>query len=659
MLCIDNSEWMRAEDYSPNRWQAQCEAAFLFLNGKPEDSVGVVTMSGKRPICHLPPTQDKHKTTGALKDVKLTGEVNHKAALDLAQLILRNRTHKIQKPRIVWFVGSPVEESLKEILSIAHSCRKNNIAVDVIDFGEMSSLKSSKLDSFVADVNRRGTSHYISCGHHDQMSMSLLSLFTHKESAFSVWQRTFGHSPPVVETNEQRRERLKKEEAEATKKAEENGMVVLQLPSPTNPRCSRAVLDLMHYRYVTRQIAIPVTFTLKNNKLVVTVPSSTQNKQLVASFKAGRMTEGEGDTISPQKEKGQVSLWTLGDSSLLFQWKSRTTDSVEFSTKLTRGMVGYHAVAECTTGKVYLLELKKRDSIHVIRHFFWSQEPSDSVADKEFWFAINDQLEREPDESELSLGDIDLPSLIDKESLIESLDLKRLFGSDSSLLSSLMIDSLMIETADEDSLPPLPDWRKEQKSKPLSRKHPLLPGLLPPRRPQRKESEDLPSLEYPDDEDYMPSYSSIFPPRHARSKSSLTSSRTTHSPFFPSANHLRKFPPHKFSRFFYDEEEEEEVEEEEKEEEEEEEREDLKGGIVVTPSNIQDILLGKAPRKSVPKKKTSGSSQGTASAPPIPSPIGSSSATSPQEEPKENPDSVLVTASNVSEFLKHYEDEKQ
>jgi 26S proteasome regulatory subunit N10 len=49
---MDNSEWMRNGDYIPTRFSAQQDAiTFLFnakTNSNPENTVGLMTMAGKR-----------------------------------------------------------------------------------------------------------------------------------------------------------------------------------------------------------------------------------------------------------------------------------------------------------------------------------------------------------------------------------------------------------------------------------------------------------------------------------------------------------------------------------------------------------------------------------------------------------------------------------
>lgn len=50
------------------------------------------------------------------------------------------------------FVGSPVEEDEKTLVKLAKKLKKNNIAVDVINFGEETE-NTTRLEAFVAAVN--------------------------------------------------------------------------------------------------------------------------------------------------------------------------------------------------------------------------------------------------------------------------------------------------------------------------------------------------------------------------------------------------------------------------------------------------------------------------------------------------------------------------
>lgn len=65
MICIDNSEFTRNGDYTPNRFQAQTDAINLLAGAKteanPENTVGILTMAGKTPRVLVTPTTDLGK----------------------------------------------------------------------------------------------------------------------------------------------------------------------------------------------------------------------------------------------------------------------------------------------------------------------------------------------------------------------------------------------------------------------------------------------------------------------------------------------------------------------------------------------------------------------------------------------------------------------
>lgn len=65
---------------------------------------------------------------------------------------MKHRQNKNQRQRIIVFVGSPVEEDEKTLVKLAKKLKKNNIAVDVINFGQEAE-NTTKLEAFVAAVN--------------------------------------------------------------------------------------------------------------------------------------------------------------------------------------------------------------------------------------------------------------------------------------------------------------------------------------------------------------------------------------------------------------------------------------------------------------------------------------------------------------------------
>ena len=52
------------------------------------------------------------------------------------QLSLKHRQSKNHKMRIIVFVGSPIEAEEKEVVKIAKRLKKENVNLDVINFGE-------------------------------------------------------------------------------------------------------------------------------------------------------------------------------------------------------------------------------------------------------------------------------------------------------------------------------------------------------------------------------------------------------------------------------------------------------------------------------------------------------------------------------------------
>ena len=89
IICLDNSEWTRNGDYTPNRFQAQADAVNLLAGAKteanPENTVGVLTMAGKTPRILVTPTTDLGKILNSMQVTLVTA----RDSIDLrCQLIL-------------------------------------------------------------------------------------------------------------------------------------------------------------------------------------------------------------------------------------------------------------------------------------------------------------------------------------------------------------------------------------------------------------------------------------------------------------------------------------------------------------------------------------------------------------------------------------------
>ncbi|KAJ1689200.1 hypothetical protein LUZ63_013355 [Rhynchospora breviuscula] len=165
MICLDNSEWMRNGDYTPNRFQAQCDAVNLICGAKtqsnPENTVGVMTMAGKGVRVLVTPTSDLGKILACMHGLEIGGESNLTAAIQVAQLALKHRQNKRQQQRIIVFVGSPIKYDKKILESLGKKLKKNNVALDIVDFGESDDGKPEKLESMVSAVNNSDSSHIV------------------------------------------------------------------------------------------------------------------------------------------------------------------------------------------------------------------------------------------------------------------------------------------------------------------------------------------------------------------------------------------------------------------------------------------------------------------------------------------------------------------
>lgn len=163
MICVDNSEWMRNGDFLPSRFDVQRDAINLLfnakLNGHPENSVGLVSMAeGREVLATL--TSDVGRLMNRMHGLKMGGAVEFAKSIQIAQLALKYRQAKNHPQRIVAFVGSPLEDDEKELVKLAKKLKKNNVSVDVVNFGEIDA-NTAKLEAFVENVNKDGSSHLV------------------------------------------------------------------------------------------------------------------------------------------------------------------------------------------------------------------------------------------------------------------------------------------------------------------------------------------------------------------------------------------------------------------------------------------------------------------------------------------------------------------
>lgn len=180
---LDNSDWMRNGDYTPTRMEAQQDAVNLLCGAKtqanPENTIAIATGAGKaykhntpntltsfgRPEVLVTLTTDLGKVLTALHGIKLGGSMDIISTLQMAQvnrepisfrlqaqLALKHRQNKNQQQRIIVFVGSPLKADKEELVRLGKRLKKNNVAVDIVNFGEEAE-NAEKLEAFISAVN--------------------------------------------------------------------------------------------------------------------------------------------------------------------------------------------------------------------------------------------------------------------------------------------------------------------------------------------------------------------------------------------------------------------------------------------------------------------------------------------------------------------------
>lgn len=105
-------------------------------------------------------TNDLGKILHALHEAKIEGKASFTTGIQIAQLALKHRQNKNQRQRVIVFVGSPVETDEKSLVKLAKKMKKNNVAVDIINFGQ-DQENTSKLEAFIENVNSGDNSHLV------------------------------------------------------------------------------------------------------------------------------------------------------------------------------------------------------------------------------------------------------------------------------------------------------------------------------------------------------------------------------------------------------------------------------------------------------------------------------------------------------------------
>ncbi|KAL1996289.1 hypothetical protein VTN49DRAFT_341 [Thermomyces lanuginosus] len=163
MIIVDNSEPSRNGDYTPTRWQAQCDAVGVIhsvkMRANPQSAVGLMRMGGDGPQVLSTFTSDYGVLLSELHKTKIHGTAHLTASIQVAALALKHRSEKSQRQRIIIFTCSPIAEDEKTLVKLAKKMKKNNVSIDVVAFGDLEPDTTKKLEAFVENVKGGDGSH--------------------------------------------------------------------------------------------------------------------------------------------------------------------------------------------------------------------------------------------------------------------------------------------------------------------------------------------------------------------------------------------------------------------------------------------------------------------------------------------------------------------
>ena len=89
----------------------------------------------------------------------IDGNAQFFTAVKVAQLSLKHRMNKSQRQRIVIFVGHPIREEVADCEDLGKRLRRNNVAIDVINFAHPDNVP--KLQALVSCANNNDNSHFL------------------------------------------------------------------------------------------------------------------------------------------------------------------------------------------------------------------------------------------------------------------------------------------------------------------------------------------------------------------------------------------------------------------------------------------------------------------------------------------------------------------
>merc|ERR1712060_1021096 len=102
-------------------------------------------------------TTDSNKLLTGFAKLDFDGDENNfSTALRTAHLALKHRMSKNQRQRIIIMICSPLAETEQELVKLAKKLKKENVCVDIINFGE-DEVNLERLAKFIETLNGKST----------------------------------------------------------------------------------------------------------------------------------------------------------------------------------------------------------------------------------------------------------------------------------------------------------------------------------------------------------------------------------------------------------------------------------------------------------------------------------------------------------------------
>lgn len=116
-------------------------------------------MAGTSPQVLNTPTTNFGAVLAGMHETKVKGSIRLGTAISVAMLALKHRANKSQRQRVIVLVCSDLDpdndsnDSEKELIKLAKKCKKNNVSVDFVAFGDATSSETrSVLEKFTEAV---------------------------------------------------------------------------------------------------------------------------------------------------------------------------------------------------------------------------------------------------------------------------------------------------------------------------------------------------------------------------------------------------------------------------------------------------------------------------------------------------------------------------